>query len=87
MEVNKLEFSGNISRSILDDQFKENDQEYKELEGMSLGFIPNTFKMRRLLHDIISHPHFDQAILVNIFISALLLALDSPTLDQHSRMK
>jgi hypothetical protein len=57
------------------------------IQGKSMGFIGRDSKLRHFLHKVVSHPKYDGVIVVCILISAVLLALDAPSLDPKSTTK
>jgi hypothetical protein len=57
------------------------------LLGRSLGILLPDNVVRRACAYIIWHPRFEQAIILFILASSITLAIDSPGLDPHSRLK
>jgi hypothetical protein len=57
------------------------------VQGRSLGFIGRESRLRHFLYKVVTHPKYDAMIVVCILISAILLALDAPTLHPDSTTK
>lgn len=58
----------------------------KALQGKSCYLFGPHNRCRRMLAQVVSDPRFDNAILVLIFLSTIILAVDTPTVDEDSQL-
>jgi len=57
------------------------------LNGNSLGFLSPTNPVRLFLAQIVCHKYFEYVIITLICLSSIVLAIDSPQLDQDGELK